>query len=247
MQTVNDMKLVNRPLYAQAREEILKIVDEMQGFMSKLPSEQELSNRLGVSRNTIREALKSLENEGVLTSRHGVGTFVLHNTKSMKHNIAVLNSTTTIIESQGFVPGTQDVCFDRRTIQTPVVRHLGGEFSMEVLYVERVRTANGTPMIFVEDYIPYADGMLEDYNNFKDKGLFTFLELFGHQVSFSTCSIDAVLSDERLMNRLALKSPKALLKLQQTHFTTKGIAVLYSDSYFLTDELDFNLVRKCVE
>lgn len=247
MRTVNNMKLVNRPLYAQAREEILKIIDEMQEFMSRLPSEQELSSRLGVSRNTIREALKSLENEGVLTSRHGVGTFVLHNTKSMKHNIAVLNSTTAIIENQGFAPGVRDIYFDKRTIQTPVVQHLGGEFSMEVLYVERVRTANDVPMIFVEDYIPYTNEMLENYSDYKDKGLFTFLELFGHQVSFSTCSIDAVLSDERLMNRLSLKSPKALLKLQQTHFSTKGIAILYSDSYFLTDELEFNLVRKCVE
>lgn len=239
------MKLTSRTLFSQARDAILEIIDESPEFMSKLPSEQELTERLGVSRNTIREALKSLENEGVLTSRHGVGTFVLRGSKSMQHNISVLNSTTKIIAGHGYEPGTKGVRFDRRKISTQAALQLGEEGILEVLYIERVRTADDKPVAFVEDYIPYQEGMLEYYAEHQDGAIFDFLSHFGYDISFSNCTMGAVLSDERLMGHLALDTPHALFKLAQTHYTTKGIAALYSDSYFLTNELEFHLVRKC--
>ncbi|HHY62395.1 MAG TPA: GntR family transcriptional regulator, partial [Bacillota bacterium] len=42
---------------------------------NRLPTEEELSQRFGVSRNTIREALSMLEMDGLITRRQGVGTF----------------------------------------------------------------------------------------------------------------------------------------------------------------------------
>ena len=45
---------------------------------SQLPSEANIAKTLGVSRNTLREAYISLENEGVIIRRHGIGTFVAH-------------------------------------------------------------------------------------------------------------------------------------------------------------------------
>ena len=44
----------------------------------QLPSESSMAEKLGVSRNTLREAYVSLENEGIIVRRHGIGTFVAH-------------------------------------------------------------------------------------------------------------------------------------------------------------------------
>ncbi|MCX6026842.1 MAG: winged helix-turn-helix domain-containing protein, partial [Chloroflexi bacterium] len=44
----------------------------------KLPSEDELSDRLGISRSTLREALGYLETHGLISRRQGIGTFVTH-------------------------------------------------------------------------------------------------------------------------------------------------------------------------
>ncbi|MGQ9767650.1 MAG: GntR family transcriptional regulator, partial [Anaerolineae bacterium] len=75
---INDVRLrANpRPLYAQASamlKELLHSGNYMPG--ARLPSEHALSEQLGISRPTLREALHQLEEEGLIVRRHGVGTF----------------------------------------------------------------------------------------------------------------------------------------------------------------------------
>ena len=65
------------PLYVQLKERIRQQVESgswTPGF--KLPTERELSSLLGVSRNTVSQAYRELENEGILISLQGKGTFV---------------------------------------------------------------------------------------------------------------------------------------------------------------------------
>lgn len=242
------MKLTNISRTAQVRAAIRERIANSD-FMSQLPSEQELAQDLGVSRNTVREALKVLETEGLLVSRQGIGTFVItyrDDKSSIRYNLALLDSTTRIIAESGSVPGTQNVYFDKRKAPEHVARALGGDSSMDVLYIERVRTADGEPIVFVEDYIPYAAGMLEDFSCRQDGPLFDFMNSY-FPVSFANASLHAVISDERLMFKLRLSDPKALLLLQQVHYSDKGHPVVYSDSYFITEKIEFNLVRRCIE
>ena len=71
----------------------------------KFPSEFELAKTLGVSRATLREALRTLEEENVVVRRHGVGTFV--NSKPLFNSgIEQLNSVTNMIMQAGMNPGT---------------------------------------------------------------------------------------------------------------------------------------------
>lgn len=241
------MKLEHIPLSIQAKLAIREMIGTAD-FMSKLPSEQELATKLGVSRSTVREALKALEHEGLLVSRHGVGTFVIsyRDSNSIRYNLSSLDSTTHIIAEHGYQPGTQSIYFDHRKSPEVVAEQLGLTESTDVLYIERVRTADGLPLIFVEDYIPYIPGMIEDFSERNDGPLFDFMNHY-IPVSFASCSLHAVISDQRIMNKLALEEPKALLMLRQTHYSKKGVPVIYSDSYFITDQLEFNLIRRCVE
>lgn len=66
-----------RRLYQQVAEDIERqILNGSYPLESRLPSEQELAGRYGVSRNVIREALKSLKELGLVSIRNGSGTFV---------------------------------------------------------------------------------------------------------------------------------------------------------------------------
>lgn len=240
------MKLSNRSLYAQARDAILEIINHSSEFMAKLPSEQELSERLGVSRNTVREAIRSLENDGYVASRHGVGTFIIRDTKNIKYNISLLESATSIIQSHGYKAGTQSITYNHEQAPRQIAGHLHLTGSADVIYIERVRTADDEPVVYVEDYLPYRADMFAQLKAGYDESLLVFLEKAGHKITFCDCTIHAVTSTPKVQSKLSLTQPRALLLLQQIHYSAKGIPVLYSDSYFISEKFEFNVIRKSV-
>lgn len=240
------MKINTTSVSSKVRELILDMIN-ISKFMDKLPSENDLASQIGVSRNTVREVLKTLENEGLVISRHGVGTFITKydGNNNIQYNIASLDSTTKIIEKHGYKPETRDVYFDIRIPNDDISMKLGNLSKKKILYVERIRTADGDPLAYVEDYITYSEGIYDDFSKDPSISLFKFMENY-NPVSFSSCSIHAVMSNEKLMNNLKLTEPKALLLLQQIHYSTKGIPIFYSDSYFITEKLEFNIIRRFI-
>ena len=100
------VKSDSRHLYLRVIDHIKeKIKDGAYKERQKLPSEFDLAKELGVSRATLREALRILEEENVVIRRHGVGTFV--NAKPLfSSGIEQLSSITDMISSVGKTPGT---------------------------------------------------------------------------------------------------------------------------------------------
>ena len=100
------IKTDNRHLYLQVIDRLKKDIEAgMYREKEKLPSEFDLSKQLGVSRATLREALRILEEESVIVRRHGVGTFV--NAKPLfTSGIEQLSSVTNMIRQAGMDPGT---------------------------------------------------------------------------------------------------------------------------------------------
>ncbi len=69
----------------------------------QLPSEAAIAKQLGVSRNTLREAYISLENEGVIIRRHGIGTFVA-NPPLIQDSLNDFSPFAQIIQNVGYTP-----------------------------------------------------------------------------------------------------------------------------------------------
>ena len=85
----SDFELNHIPLYLQVKD---KLSQEIEGkkykYGEKLPSELELAAMFGVSRSTLREAVKLMAQEGLVTIKRGLGTFVTGNKIEIKSNIA---------------------------------------------------------------------------------------------------------------------------------------------------------------
>src|SRR6188472_1104220 len=113
---------------------------------SQLPTEAELCAMLGVSRTVVREALRVLEDDGLVARRHGVGTFVRNNPilKNLNFNFGI----TEMIESAGLEAGTSHLALTQEIADEEKAEQLRVSVGTPLITVERVRTANGRPVVY---------------------------------------------------------------------------------------------------
>jgi len=236
------IKSDNRHLYLQVIDHLkLDIEKGVYKEKEKLPSEFELAKKLGVSRATLREALRILEEDNVIVRRHGVGTFV--NTKPMvSSGIEQLNSVTGMIEQAGMKPGT---IFLSSSTQEPTdddARRFNSDLEGMVL-VERVRTANGEPVVYCVDKIP--SNILSESSIQGDESLLDILEKeAGRRISYAVTKIEPMGYHEKVSPILECDPEASLLVLKQMHFDSSDEPILYSVNYFKADMFSFHVLRK---
>src|SRR5688572_6469253 len=121
---------------------------------SQLPTEAELCEVLGVSRTVVREALRVLEDDGLVARCHGVGTFVRNHSiiKNLNFNFGI----TEMIESAGLQSGTSYLGIKKETADEEKARQLSVPLGTPVITVERVRTADGRPVVYSFDTLTEA-------------------------------------------------------------------------------------------
>lgn len=141
------------PLYLQLMEKIVEKI-EMEDYEEhdQLPSERELCDIYGLSRITVRQALKELEHEGYIYKLHGVGTFVAP--KSYDQNLAQLYSFTKEMEKLGKVPRTEVLSFSVISVDERLARKMRLKPLDEVYKVERLRIADNQPLMHETSYLP---------------------------------------------------------------------------------------------
>src|SRR5574341_1029732 len=81
----------------------------------RLPSEPELARQLGVSRATLREAMRTFETQGVIRRRQGSGTYVVHSSKVIESGLEILESIETLAERIGLPVSMGELKIEKRS------------------------------------------------------------------------------------------------------------------------------------
>ena len=116
----------NRPLYVQAIDALRSLLQGGEYAVgARLPSEPELAQRLGISRPTLREALQTLEEEGAIVRRHGVGTFVAEPRPVLDAGLEVLESIEQMASRGGLHVDMGEVVISERPTTEDETRGLG--------------------------------------------------------------------------------------------------------------------------
>src|SRR5919199_1987218 len=116
---------------------------------SQLPTEAELGTMLGASRTVVREALRILEDDGLIFRRHGVGTFVRKH--PILKNLNVNYGITEMIQLAGLHPGTSHIAVHHDEADEESASQLAIPVHSPVITLERVRTANDKPVVYSLD------------------------------------------------------------------------------------------------
>jgi DNA-binding GntR family transcriptional regulator len=212
----------------------------------QLPAEPELAASLGVSRATLRDALRSLEEDGFVTRIRGAGTFVTFRPR-LKNNLDVNFGVSDLIRSMGMRPGAKTTRTYRRTATPDEAVGLTVPADSPVMCLERVRTADARPVVFSIDVIPasFVDAHPHALPRLGQGSIYAFLEEeLGLSVRQGVASIRPQNADRALAERLDVPEGTLVLYLLQVDYDTQGRAILLSHEHHLADAFEITVVRR---
>jgi GntR family transcriptional regulator len=212
----------------------------------RLPAEPDLAVEVGVSRATLREALRSLTEDGYIERRPGAGTRVVPRTvvrTSLDNNTGVAD----IIRSMGMVPGTKSLEFQLADAPDDVARDLGLGEVRRVAVIERVRTANGSPVVFSRHFYPpnasWDEGAM--LAGFDSESLYTILQTrAGTAIQYAVATIRPALADSAVAARLETTTGALLMHFRQIDFDQRRKPVILSSEYYRSDSFEFTIFRR---
>ncbi len=142
------------PIYMQVAEILSEAISARQGGYFALPSEGDLSRDFGVSRVTVRQALKLLETRGAIYSEQGRGYFT---TTSRMKGVSGFHSFTSEVLRLGGTPGASLIDFAADVSLPEAFRnHLQVAGSERFILLRRLRSIDGRPVAIEEAYLPKA-------------------------------------------------------------------------------------------
>ncbi|UOY93618.1 GntR family transcriptional regulator [Ectobacillus sp. JY-23] len=233
----------NRHLYLRVIDRIKDDIKEgVYKEKQKLPSEFDLAKELGVSRATLREALRILEEENVVLRRHGVGTFV-NATPLFSSGIEQLYSITDMIADAKKVPGTIFLSSSLTSLTEEEKEKFRCTENVEALAIERVRTADGEPVVYCVDKMPH--NILPDLSDYKEESLLSIIHRkTNKRVTYAVAHIEPLGYHSKVSPILECDPETALLVLKQMHYDQNDEPILYSLNYFRADKFSFHVLRK---
>ncbi len=228
--------------YRRTAEALAELLDRSQPGEA-LPSEPKLAEQLGVSRATLRDAMRAFQGRGLIVRRQGVGTYV--GPKPIEAGLEELVSIETLAAQIGLRVAMDGLSVERRQPSQPEAETLELQVGQRVVEIARVIRAAGRPVAYLIDVI--ADGLIADEaweSSFRGSVLDVLLERGELPLEYSRTEINAVAADHDLAARMELSLGEVLLLFEASLITRDGTIVDRSRSYFLPGTFRFQVVRR---
>jgi GntR family transcriptional regulator len=223
------------PLYYQIQQSIMQRISSGQLKEGDLlESEEELSRRYQVSRMTARQALQAVKVRGYAVSERGRGTFVTR--PKLNKSILVLDGFTDELRKKGITPSSRLLQQVVRTPDEVLADRLNVSLDAPILYLGRLRFADGTPLAIEESHIPVERFPGIEKIDFSGKSLYqTMHEEFHVHFGWADEVIEALPATAGQAQLLTLPKSSSLLCISRTLFSADGSPLEFALSRYRGD------------
>ena len=231
-----------------------RLQNELAGVISstphgdKLPYEPMLAKMLGVSRATLREAMRTFEGQGIIRRRQGVGTFVVGPIQVIETGLEVLESIETLAEKIGLDVKMGELAYTQMKANEYYAKNLNVEVNTPLIKISRVINADHRPVAYLVDVLPESIFSNDDLaGGFTGSVLDRLIESEKIDLSVSKTIIQAEGASSSIARALQIQRGDVLLLFKAHLYSIDGIIIDYSYSYFLPGYFRFQVVRRVGE
>jgi len=212
---------------------------------TRLPSEPMLAKRMGVSRATLREAMRSFEGEGMIRRRQGVGTFVAAKVPVLDTGLEVLESLETIAQRSGLTVRMGELQIQQITADEEMAAVLNLTAGAALTRVRRIFLTDHRPIAYLVDTLP-SDILAVDelQSGFTGSVLDLLLRRGDPKLTQSRTEINAIGATSEVARALQIQRGDVLLHFAAQLHAEDCRVVDYSISYFLPGYFRFHVVRR---
>jgi GntR family transcriptional regulator len=227
------------PLYHQAAQELERAIEDGRLTRgSKLEGEVELATRLGISRPTMRAAIKQLVDKGLLVRRRGIGTMVAP--RPVRRAVA-LTSLFDDLKEAGREPQTRLLSLERGPCPPDVAEHLGLAPNAPVLVFDRLRVAGSDPIALMHNVVP--DGLMEfEEEDLERTGLYDLFRGAGIAPNVATQRVGARKAGAEEAELLEMGLGDPVLTMTRIAYDTDGRPIEYGSHSYPAESYWFEMM-----
>ncbi|NOY97606.1 MAG: GntR family transcriptional regulator [Chloroflexi bacterium] len=212
----------------------------------RLPSEPKLAKQLGVSRATLREAMRTFETQGLIRRRQGAGTFVVGQVPVLESGLEVLESIETLAERIDLDVSASDLDVTQILADEKQAGILDVPLGTPLTRVRRVMQADDRPVAYLIDTLPQGILHPDDLESPQFTGsVLDFLLARGDPaLNVARTAVSALGARSDVAKALEIQRGDVLLHFVSQLYAESGRVVDHSSSYFLPGYFHFHVVRR---
>lgn len=227
------------PLYAQV--EAALVSDFATGQLPagcRLPAEDALCARFGVSRTTVRAAIQALIERGLVEIRRGKGTYVTQ--PQIRQELTELSGFVEDMQAVGRHPTARLVSKQIEPAGQEVAEKLALITGAPVYRIERVRLADGIPISFDETYLPLEIGEQVVANDLEAEPIFSLLEQkYDLPLMEAEYQLEARAAEPRIAQHLRVAPQSPIFFIERTTYCAGPRPIDYERLYYRGDLVRF--------
>lgn len=204
----------------------------------KLPSEKRLCEYFKASRVTIRHALQSLESDGFIYRKQGLGTFVRN--KNIHGSLVKLTDFSEDMRNAGLESSSRLISLEKVPPKKEVNEILNLESHMDLIQVERVRLANDIPVAFDITWLPPGYGQLLFDEDLNSQTIYHIIEeKYNIPIQAGSYRITAINADNSIAEYLEIEKGTAVLEIDRCSRSTGDKKVYFQKRYYNPDKVSY--------